>query len=209
MSIVSLNGLTKPEALAALFNYAKPQGLGMLHYKPDHRMDSLEAGIILTQGMYVDYLEGRVIKVDFGRGGDTIDTRLYDRDNGMDAGLKVIRYAIDKKDGGFMGDICLPLHIGMSEIRRRDRPGMFWYEYENFMGGVLAVFKKPDIFRGVVEFNIEYRNRDQNFRAALDCLGEYFKRERPAEVFKRLVRQVVSDFVDGLFDRDNAEKEPG
>lgn len=48
MSIISLNGLTKPEALAALFNYAKPQGLGMLHYKPDHRMDSLEAGIVLT-----------------------------------------------------------------------------------------------------------------------------------------------------------------
>ena len=209
MSIISLNGLTKPEALAALFNYAKPQGLGMLHYKPDHRMDSLEAGIVLTQGMCVDYLEGRVIKVDFGRGGDTIDTRLYDRDNGIDAGLKAIRYASDKKDGGFMGDMCLPLHIGMSEIRRREKPGLFWYEYENFMGGVLAVFKKPDIFRAYTEFHIEYRNRDQNFLAGVDRHGEYFERERAAEVFKRLVCQVVSGFVDGLFDRDNAEKEPG
>lgn len=207
MSIISLNGLTKPEALAALFNYAKPQGLGMLHYKPDHRMDSLEAGIVLTQGMCVDYLEGRVIKVDFGRSGDTIDTRLYDRDNGMDAGLKAIRYAIDKKDGGFMGDMCLPLHIGMSEICRREKPGMCWYEYQNFMGGVLAVFKRPDIFRLVSEFHIEYSNRDQNFRAGVDCHGEYFERERAAEVFKRLVRQVVSGFVDGLFNRDNAEKE--
>ena len=209
MSIVSLNGLTKPEALAALFNYAKPQGLGMLHYKPDHRMDSLEAGIVLTKGMCVDYLEGRVIKVDFGRGGDTIDTRLYDMDNSIDAGLKAIRYASDKKDGGFMGDMCLPLHIGMSEIRRREKPGLFWYEYENFMGGVLAVFKKPDIFRAYTEFHIEYRNRDQNFLAGVDIHGEYFERERAAEVFKRLVCQVVSSFVDGLFDRDNAEKEPG
>lgn len=207
MSIVSLNGLTRPEALAALFNYAKPQGLGTLHYKPDHRMDSLEAGLVLTQGMCVDYLEGRVIKVDFGRSGDTIDTRLYDRDNGMGAGLKAVRYASDKKDGGFMGDMCLPLHIGMSEICRRDRPGIVWYEYENFMGGVLAVFKNSDVFRMVTKFHVEYRNRDHNFRAGVECPGEYFERERAEEVFKRLVRQVVSGFVDGLLDRDNAEKE--
>ncbi len=85
MPKVRLNNVTREAALAALFNRAKPQGLGMLQYDKAHVMTENEARVVLMNGDYVDYLEGRVIKVDF-KNPDEIDTTLYDRDNGKDAG---------------------------------------------------------------------------------------------------------------------------
>ena len=64
MSKVRLNNVTREAALASLFNRAKPQGLGMLQYDKAHVMTEREAGFVLMNGDYVDYLEGRVIKVD-------------------------------------------------------------------------------------------------------------------------------------------------
>jgi len=42
MSIVYLEKLNKAQALAALFNHAKTQGMGVLHYNPNHVMTEAE-----------------------------------------------------------------------------------------------------------------------------------------------------------------------
>lgn len=77
---VSIVGLNKAQVLAALYNGAKPQGAGFIHYDPKP-MDEAEAERILQSGQtYFDYLKGRVMKVDLS--GDEIDPYLYDRDNG-------------------------------------------------------------------------------------------------------------------------------
>lgn len=85
-SEVSIAGLDKADVLAALYNAAKAQGLGLLHY--DARpMSHDEAAAILgrmsADEMCFEYLQGRVMKVDIS--GDAIDPWGYDRDNGMGA----------------------------------------------------------------------------------------------------------------------------
>ena len=86
-------GLTKAQALAALFNHARTQGLGALHYRREHIMTEQEATRLLDQvgrDPFFDYLEGRVLKVEIG---DQIDERLYDRDNGEGAALQALTSA--------------------------------------------------------------------------------------------------------------------
>lgn len=84
---ISLKGLNKADVLAALYNAAKPQGMGFLHYdsKP---MTREEAEALLKQTTYFDYLKGRVLKVDLS--GDELDPWKYDRDNGQGAAERVI-----------------------------------------------------------------------------------------------------------------------
>lgn len=65
--------------LAALYNGAKPQGLGFLNYDPTP-MNIEEARALLERTQSFDYLKGRVMKVDLS--GDQLDPRSYDRDNG-------------------------------------------------------------------------------------------------------------------------------
>ena len=201
MSKIELQGLTKPEALAALFNAAKPQGLGKLQYDPSHRMDSVEAGIVLTQGMYVDYLEGRVIKTDFGKYPDAIDTTLYDRDNGKDAGGMAIWCAQEKKAGGYIADIGLPPEIGGCKCQRIERPYVH-YEYHGFMGGVLYVYREPDIYRDCTMCRLMYINRDMGRKSEIRIPVEYIVREENG--FQYFVRRLVSEFTDSLFkENDN------
>jgi hypothetical protein len=77
----------KPAVLAALYNNSKPLGMGILHFDPKPMTES-EAEALLSQQQYFDYLKGRVMKVDFE--GDTLDPRLYDRDNGQGAAERVV-----------------------------------------------------------------------------------------------------------------------
>lgn len=87
-SLIDLKGLDKAAVLAALYNAAKPQGMGFLHYDPKP-MDVEEAKEILSRGCFdFDYLKGRVMKVDLS--GETLDPRLYDRDNGEGAAQQAI-----------------------------------------------------------------------------------------------------------------------
>jgi hypothetical protein len=79
---ISIAGLDKAEVLAALYNSARAQGLGLLHYKPEP-MAAIEARELLKEQKYFDYLKGRVMKVRID--GDELSTRLYDRDNGFGA----------------------------------------------------------------------------------------------------------------------------
>lgn len=208
MDTLSTSGLTKPEVLAALFNHAKPQGLGKLQYRPDHRMDSLEAGMVLAaNGDDVDYMEGRVIKVRFDKP-DSIDARLYDRDNGRGAAFEAIRYALDKKEGGFMGDLELPLRIGNSEIHRREHPGMVWYEYDNFMGGELRVFRSHSPIDTCSTYKVEYASRELDLVAGRSITEEYIGRMSGAvDMFKMLVRDVVTGFVVELLGRGDKDEE--
>jgi hypothetical protein len=77
---VSIAGLSKAAVLAALYNASKPQGMGFMHYDPKP-MTIAEAEQVLQRLTYIDYLKGRLMKIDLST--DEIDPRLYDRDNGQ------------------------------------------------------------------------------------------------------------------------------
>lgn len=94
MSDINISCLDKAEVLAALYNNARPQGLGFLHYTPED-MSTQEAEELLDEQKYFDYLYGRVMKVNLT--GSTFDSRLYDRDNGDGAALRAIQHLLDKK----------------------------------------------------------------------------------------------------------------
>jgi len=77
---MDISRLNKADVLAALYNSAKLQGLGFLHYD-SIPMSSENAQDILDSGCtYFDYLKGRVMKVDLSK--DEVRTHLYNRDNG-------------------------------------------------------------------------------------------------------------------------------
>lgn len=82
MAKIDLEGFCKAEVLAALYNAARPQGMGFLHYDPTP-MTVVEAEELLRDRTDFDYLNGRVMKVDIG--GNTLNTAYYDRNNGEGA----------------------------------------------------------------------------------------------------------------------------
>lgn len=83
-TIVQFDGLTREQVLCALYNASKPQGLGILNYDPKPlKID--EAKNVLSKSDYVDYLKGRVIKVELPENAKEFDARLYDRDCGPGA----------------------------------------------------------------------------------------------------------------------------
>ena len=103
MADIDIRGLSKAKVLAALYNCARPQGMGFLHYDPkpmteEEAEEFLGIGDDLAQGfgsydrnpLYFDYLKGRVMKVDLS--GDTINPVLYDRDNGEGSAVFAIEY---------------------------------------------------------------------------------------------------------------------
>ena len=88
--MIDTSGFSREEILIALYNRAKPQGMGFLHYTPEP-MTLEQARELLEVSTYFDYVAGRVMKVDLSRN-DGFDERLYDRDNGFGAA----QYAIDQ-----------------------------------------------------------------------------------------------------------------
>jgi hypothetical protein len=84
---LDLSGLDKAVVLAALYDNARAQGMGWLHYTPNP-MSIDEARALLSETTYFDYVNGRVLKVDLST--DRLDTYLYDRDNGPGAAKRVI-----------------------------------------------------------------------------------------------------------------------
>jgi hypothetical protein len=78
MSSLDCAGLESSEVLAALYNHAKPFGLGKLSYTPEI-MTKEEASGLLKSTKYFDYVKGRPIKMSFGDY-PIIDTYGYDRD---------------------------------------------------------------------------------------------------------------------------------
>lgn len=81
--MATTHGLKPEEVLCALYAHAQVLGMGFLHFRPGG-MTLDEAKSILAHGGYIDYLRGRVMKVDLSEGGE-VDDRLYNRDNGPGA----------------------------------------------------------------------------------------------------------------------------
>jgi len=100
--MIDIKGINKAELLAALFNESKQQGMGLYDRRGAKPMTVEDAqsviddrlrywtekgisaeAVMSEQGLRFDYLRGRVMKVDIG--GDELDPRLYDRDNGFGA----------------------------------------------------------------------------------------------------------------------------
>lgn len=86
---INITGLDKAAVLAALYNRARVQGMGIFQARPGD-MSIAEAQAILDgdANRYFDYLHGRVMKVDLE--GDEFSPRLYDRDNGDGAAKRAL-----------------------------------------------------------------------------------------------------------------------
>lgn len=85
---ISLVGLVRPRVFAALFNGAKPLGLGFLQYNPEPMTAEQAQERFGECSQYFDYVDGRVMKVDLS--GDEFRTGLYNRDNGVGAAEAII-----------------------------------------------------------------------------------------------------------------------
>lgn len=93
---ISLEGLNKAAVFASLFNRAKAQGLGFLHYNPELMTEDQAQERFGECDGYYDYVDGRVMKVDLS--GDELETGPYNRDNGIDAAETVIKELRDSGD---------------------------------------------------------------------------------------------------------------
>lgn len=89
MNEIDVSDISPAELLAGLYNNARAQGLGFLHYKPED-MTPVEAAKLIgdKDRAYFDYVQGRVMKVEIN--GKTLRTAFYDRDNGDGAALRVV-----------------------------------------------------------------------------------------------------------------------
>ena len=202
MTTINLQGITRSQALAALFNYAKPKGLGELTYKPNHRMDDFEAARILTQDTDIDYLEGRVIKVNFGKSIDSIDVDLYNRDNGKDAAQRAIAYETDRARGGFMGILKLPLNLMKIKLETIYRKDLIEYEYPNFFGGVLRINRAPDMEYLQMTFLVRYLNIDMDIMTTMTISALEIERSRGDDVFLACVHRIMNICVRYIFQED-------
>ncbi len=91
---INISGLNRGAVLAALYNASRPLGMGFLQFTPED-MTAADGERIVTEiaarcngRVYVDYLKGRVMKVNLSS--DTFDPWLYDRDNGDGAAADVV-----------------------------------------------------------------------------------------------------------------------
>ena len=96
--MINIKGIDKAEILAALYNNARPLGMGFLQYVPGI-MTAEEAQVELdenpSRNKYFDYLAGRVMKVDLSK--NELRTDLYDRDNGPGAAYDAIKHLLEEK----------------------------------------------------------------------------------------------------------------
>ena len=105
--MIDIKGLDKGAVLAALYNVAKPQRMGLLHYDPYPMTPEQAQAVISERGddtnamfgdeiragsgpdsLRFDYLNGRVMKVRLD--GDTFNEALFDRDNGEGSAARAI-----------------------------------------------------------------------------------------------------------------------
>ena len=84
---IDISDLPKGRVLAALYNNAKPQGLGFIDASPGF-MSENEAGALLAVATFFDYVHGRVMKVNLA--GHAFHPWGYDRDNGAGLAAEVV-----------------------------------------------------------------------------------------------------------------------
>ena len=90
---MDISKLDKANVLIALYDAARAQGLGIFNQKSGG-LSYEEATALLEKQTYFDYLYGRVMKVNLGK--DNLDTRLYNRDNGISAAEIAIENAFNE-----------------------------------------------------------------------------------------------------------------
>jgi hypothetical protein len=91
--MIDISKYQKADVLRVLYNHAKPQGMGFLHYVTDdmtkEEADEYVAFALKTdRELYFDYLKGRVMKVSLSS--SELNPGLYDRDNGVGAAAAAI-----------------------------------------------------------------------------------------------------------------------
>lgn len=87
--MIDIRGLSKADVLIALYNHAKPRGMGYLHYTPtDMTPEQATELLDALPDSYFDYVGGRVLKVDLS--GTSFNEALYDRDNGTGAAERAL-----------------------------------------------------------------------------------------------------------------------
>ena len=95
--MIDISRADKAQVLAALYNAARPNGMGFLHATPEDMTVEEARGILVNgdttdycrpQVTYFDYLRGRVMKVDLG--GEKFNPFAYDRDNGEGAAARAL-----------------------------------------------------------------------------------------------------------------------
>ncbi|XLQ19790.1 MAG: hypothetical protein ACKUBY_04315 [Candidatus Moraniibacteriota bacterium] len=104
---VSITGLNKADVLAALYNTARPQGMGFMHYDPTP-MSREVAEKLLEQGKYFDYLLGRVMKTQIE--GDEISVHGFEMDNGVGTVQQVIDEL--RENGDVNSAVIQRMHVG-------------------------------------------------------------------------------------------------
>lgn len=92
---VSISGLDKADVMRSLFNNSHPQGMGIFNPLSLNDMSIERARELIATTLKFDYVDGRVLKVDISN--NELDTRLYDKNNGENAGLKAIQSLIETK----------------------------------------------------------------------------------------------------------------
>lgn len=85
--MINIKGIEKWKVLKALYDSAKPLGMGIL-FADNEPMTQEMAQNLIKDGSHFDYVKGRVMKVWLD--GDEFDERLYDRDNGPGAAQRAI-----------------------------------------------------------------------------------------------------------------------
>lgn len=89
--MIDISDMSKAEVLHKLFNASKTQGMGIFTSKPDNMtLEECQTYVNFQdkRDSYFDYFNGRVMKVDIGH--DSLDPRLYDRDNGEGAAQRAL-----------------------------------------------------------------------------------------------------------------------
>lgn len=90
MTTVTINEGDSAKALAALYNASQLQGMGFMQAKSG-LMTEAAAQEKLDRSNYVDYFNGKVIKVDFRT--NELRLGLFDRDNGYGAAKAALENA--------------------------------------------------------------------------------------------------------------------
>jgi hypothetical protein len=201
-TLVKLGKLNRYEALCALFNNAKTQGLGALHYVPSHFLSLEKAQLRLNKSSYVDYLEGRVIKVNFIKGAEELDCTLYDRDNGEGSAEKAIREYELIVQGYGKENLYIPYKYGDSECKIFLINNETYWEYA-ILGGTLSVHTTLDYMCGKVitifDFTLPIKNSDKY----ITTKQYVYPDTKVGEVeFNELARNVIIKAVDSLLKGD-------
>ncbi len=80
--LIDISNKNKADVLAALYNHAKPVGMGIIQYDPTPMTREIAEYLLEKRGYTYDYLKGRPMKLSLKD--DVIHVYCYNRDNDQD-----------------------------------------------------------------------------------------------------------------------------